>query len=304
MFICLSPGQTEGLISIDWTIKLVTTVLLALVLTALTQWLKRCLHEYTNLFYRQTLFLQPGVMPGRVGTGSVSPIMHISLSAPVRAVDWAPPNQSASLGSLTNQRAGGGEPFHENKPVSMARARRGRCTEPVPCPSSGGVTQIKIQSYNFPFRKWIDRPKPPLIPQSRSKMQVLLLFGDPLSAIAVTQHCLVSRVFCLLLSWRLQTKSWCINSKRRIITCRPTNMTRLKICVYFKSSNAPADFAEVYKIQTKIRLAEKLGWAGGCSLCLWQLSVRWQQGERLTLSHRPHSLQLTALWPLSRPLHR
>ena len=48
--------------------------------TALTVWLKRCLHEYTNLFYRQTLFLQPGVMPG---PGSVWPIMHISLSAQV-----------------------------------------------------------------------------------------------------------------------------------------------------------------------------------------------------------------------------
>ena len=202
-------------------------------------------------------------MPGRVGTGSVSPIMHICLSAPVRAVHGAPPNQSLSLGSLTNQRVFRGDPFHENKPVSMARARRGRCTEPVPCPSSGGVTQIKIKSYNVAFRKWIDRPKPTLIAVSRSKMQVMLLFGDPLSAIAVTQHCLVSRVFCLLLSWRLQTKSWCINSKRRIITCRPTSMTRLKMC----TSNLPIPrliLRKFIKILTKVRLAENLGWAAVC----------------------------------------
>ena len=144
-------------------------------------WLKRCLHEYTNLFYRQTLFLQPGVRLGRVGTGSVSPIMHISLSA--RGRPRRPPQPiRASASEHWPIRAGRRE--NPSMKISLsARARRGRCTEPVPCPSSGGVTQIKGKSYNDAFRKWIDTQGSSCsckFGPKTARKSLMRLFGDPL----------------------------------------------------------------------------------------------------------------------------
>ena len=112
--------------------------------TALTVWLKRCLHEYTNLFYRQTLFLQPGVMPG---PGSVSPIMHISLSAPVPR-----PGQSECQGGQhwpTRERA------EENSAMKISLSARGGAAAVSALSIIRGCYSNQNQKlYKFASRKW------------------------------------------------------------------------------------------------------------------------------------------------------
>ena len=146
------------------------------------------------------------VMLGSVGRGgSVSPIMHISLSAQVRAGRWhGPITVSASDHWPIRARC-----LEENPSMKIslsAEARWGRCTGPVACPSLGVL--LKSQS-NVTIMHWVEndnsRAEPPVIPELSSQGDAPPIWGPP-ATIGVTQHCLVSWVLCLVLSWKHQTQ--------------------------------------------------------------------------------------------------
>ena len=253
-------------------------------------WLKRCLqHEYTNLFLSPNFIFAAWRDAGQSGPRRLCFTNYAYQSVSTSAGGaLTRANQSLSLWSLTNQSpVFRGEPFHENKPVSRGEA--GPVHRASGLSIIGGVTQITIKVLIMQIgEEYNSRPRHPLIPELHSQADAPSIWGPP-ATIGVTLHCLVSRVLCLALSWKHQTKLKCINSKMQTLK-HGHSLKQESICVF---PTQPGDFAEVYNPDW----ADNAGL--GCSLCLWQLSVRWQRLERLTAQAQRCS---SALTPLSRPL--